>query len=66
MNCWPVAFHPLLLPPEVGGADALLQPIGEEMRTTQRPAEKMECFAVDPRVGNVKNDDAALLILIAA
>jgi putative SOS response-associated peptidase YedK len=30
------------------------------------PAEKMESFAVDPRVGNVRNDDSALLIPIAA
>jgi putative SOS response-associated peptidase YedK len=25
------------------------------------PAEKMTCFPVDPRVGNVKYDDAALI-----
>jgi hypothetical protein len=30
------------------------------------PAEQMECYPVDARVGNVKNDEAVLLTPLAA
>jgi putative SOS response-associated peptidase YedK len=43
-----------------------IDPVQLLMMLRSFPAEKMESFAVDPRVGNVRNDDAALLIPIAA
>jgi putative SOS response-associated peptidase YedK len=43
-----------------------IDPVQLLMLLRSFPAEKMESFAVDPRVGNTRNDDAALLIPIAA
>jgi hypothetical protein len=36
---------------------------GDEMRAPLRPfrAERMEAHLIEPRIGNVKNDDAALI-----
>jgi putative SOS response-associated peptidase YedK len=43
-----------------------IDPVQLLMLLRSFPAEKMDSFAVDPRVGNVRNDDPTLLIPIAA
>src|SRR5690348_5913773 len=55
---------PVILDPEnygrwLGEEDA--DPVRLLMMLTPFPAERMTCFPVDPKVGNVKNDEPALM-----
>src|SRR5476649_50128 len=68
--CAPVHDRmPVIVEPQNYGkwlGEEPIDPVQLLMMLRSFPAEKMESFAVDPRVGNVRNDDAALLIPVAA
>jgi putative SOS response-associated peptidase YedK len=55
---------PVIVDPENYGrwlGEEAADPVRLLMMLRPFPAERMTCFPVDPKVGNVKNDEASLI-----